>query len=73
MTTTISTSSKNQFTKIRKYLTNKRIFFTPSLNNGVYALTIFELTNIGIDSLITKMTKHFHLSPKQQEPQARAA
>ena len=73
MTTTISTSSKNQFTKIRKYLTNKRIFFIPSINNGVYALTIFELTNIEIDSLINKMTKHFHLSPKQQEPMALAA
>ena len=73
MTTTISTSSKNQFTKIRKYLTNKRIFFTPSLNNGVYVLTIFELTNIEIDSLITKMTKHFLLSPKRQEPMALAA
>jgi len=73
MTTTISTSSKNQFTKIRKYLTNKRIFFTPSFNNGVYALTIFELTNNEIDSLITKMTKHFHLSFKQQEPLALAA
>ena len=73
MTTTISTSSKNQFTKIRKYLSNKRIFFTLSLNNGVYALTIFELTNIEIDSLIAKMTKHFHLSPKQQEPMALAA
>ena len=73
MTTTISTSSKNQFTKICKYLSNKRIFFTPSLNNGVYVLTIFELTNIEIDSLITKMTKHFHLSPIQQELQALAA
>ena len=73
MTTTISTSSKNHFSKIRKYLTNKRIFFTPSLNNGVYALTIFELTNNEIDSLINKMTKHFHLSPKQQEPMALAA
>jgi len=73
MTTTISTSSKNQFTKIRKYLTNKRIFFTPSLNNGVYALTIFDLTNIETNYLITKMTKHFHLSPKQQEPMALAA
>ena len=72
MTTTISTSSKNQFSKIRKYLTNKRIFFTPSLHNGVYALTIFELTNIEIDSLITKMTKHFHLT-NQQEPMALAA
>ena len=73
MTTTIKTSSKNYFNKIQKYLTNKRIFFTPSLNNGVYALTIFEFTNIEIDSLITKMTKHFHLSPKQQEPMALAA
>ena len=73
MTTTIKTSSKNYFNKIRKYLTNKRIFFTPSFNNGVYALTIFELTNIEIDSLITKMTKHFHLSPIQQELHALAA
>jgi len=73
MTTTIKTSSKNYFNKIQKYLTNKRIFFTPSLNNGAYVLTIFELTNIEIDSLITKMTKHFHLSPKQQEPMALAA
>ena len=73
MTTTIKTSSKNYFNKIQKYLTNKRIFFTPSFNNGVYALTIFELTNIEIDSLITKMTKHFHLSPIQQELQALAA
>ena len=73
MTTTIKTSSKNYFNKIQKYLTNKRIFFTPSFNNGVYALTIFELTIIEIDSLITKMTKHFHLSPIQQELQALAA
>lgn len=73
MTTTIKTSSKNYFNKIQKYLTNKRIFFTPSFNNGVYALTIFELTNIEIDSLITKMTKHFHLSPIQQELQSLAA
>ena len=73
MTTTIRTSSKKQFTKIRKYLTNKRIFFTPSFNNGVYALTIFDLTSIETNYLITKMTKHFHLSPKQQEPLALAA
>jgi hypothetical protein len=72
MTTTIRTSSKNQFTKIRKYLTNKRVFFTPSLNNGVYALTIFDLTSIETNSLIAKMTKHFHLT-KQLEPLALAA
>ena len=73
MTTTISTSSKNQFTKIRKYLTNKRVFFTPSVENGVYALTIFDLDSFGTNALLNKMTKHFHLSPKQQEPLALAA
>ena len=72
MTTTIRTNSKNYFNKIHKYLYNKRVFFTSSVENGVYALTIFELTNIEIDSLITKMTKHFHLA-KQPEPLALAA
>ena len=73
MTTTIKTSSKNYFNKIQKYLNNKRIFFTPSLNDGIYALTIFDLTTIENNSLIQKMTKHFHLSHKQQEPLALAA
>ena len=73
MTTTIRTSSMNYFTKIQKYLTNKRVFFTPSLNLGVYALTIFDLTNVETTSLLNKMTKHFHLNPKQQEPLALAA
>ena len=73
MATTIRTSSKNYFTKIQKYLYNKRIFFTPSLNDGVYALTIFDLSSIETTSLLSKMTKHFHLSPKQQEPLAIAA
>jgi len=73
MTTTIKTSSKNYFNKIQKYLTNKRLFFTPSLNDGIYALTIFDLTTTETNSLIQKMTKHFHLSPKQSEPLALAA
>ena len=73
MTTTIRTSSKNYFNKIQKYIKNKRVFFTSSIENGVYTLTIFDLTNIEINSLIIKMTKHFHLSPKQQEPLALAA
>jgi len=73
MTTTIRTSSKNYFNKIQKYITNKRVFFTPSVENGVYALTIFDLDSIETNSLIAKMTKHFHLSPKQREPLALAA
>ena len=72
MTTTIRTSSENYFNKIQKYLTNKRVFFTSSLNKGVYTLTIFDLTSIETNSLIAKMTKHFHLT-KQQEPLALAA
>jgi hypothetical protein len=72
MTTTIRTNSKNYFNKIQKYITNKRVFFTPSLNNGVYALTIFDLDSIETNSLIAKMTKHFHLT-KQLEPLALAA
>ena len=73
MVTTIRTSSKKYFNKIQKYLYNKRFFFTPSLNDGIYALTIFDLTTIETNSLIQKMTKHFHLSHKQQEPLALAA
>ena len=73
MTTTIRTSSKNYFNKIQKYLNNKRVFFTPSINNKVYTLTIFDLSSSQTTLLIQKLTKHFHLSPKQSEPWALAA
>ena len=72
MATTIKTSSKNYFNKIQKYLNNKRVFFTPSLNLGVYALTIFDLNQDQTNSLISKMTKQFHLT-MQLEPWALAA
>jgi len=73
MTTTIRTSSKNYFNKIQKYIKNKRVFFTSSIENGVYTLTIFDLNSFETNTLLNKMTKHFHLSPKQQEPLALAA
>lgn len=74
MTTTIRTSSKNYFNKIQKYLKNKRLFFTPSFNDGVYTFTIFDLSFSQTTSLIQKLTKHFHLTSKsQQEPLALAA
>ena len=72
MATTIRTSSKNYFNKIQKYLHNKRVFFTPSLNLGVYTLTIFDFSEVETTSLLKKMTKRFHLT-KQQEPLALAA
>lgn len=72
--TTINTSSKNYFNKIQKYLTNKRIFFAPSLNQEVYSLHIFNLTSNETNFLIQSMVKHLHLSPlSQQEPLALAA
>ena len=73
MATTIRTSSKNYFIKIQKYLNNKRLFFTSSLNDEIYTLTIFDLSSSQTTSLIQKLTKHFHLSPNQSEPLALAA
>ena len=66
MTTTIRTSSQNYFTKIQKYLKNKRVFFVSSLSNEFYTLTIFDLSDIETSSLINKMTKHFHLTNRQE-------
>ncbi|MBR6980740.1 MAG: hypothetical protein IKH88_13020 [Prevotella sp.] len=71
--TTISTSSKKLFSKIEKYLKNKRVRFTPSFCNGIHALDIFDLSESETTSLIQKMTKHFHLTPIQQVPMAPAA
>jgi hypothetical protein len=73
MATTIKTNSKNYFNKIQKYLNNKRLIYTSSHHLGVYALTIFDLSEVETTSLISKITKHFHLSPKQPEPMALAA
>ena len=72
MATTIRTSSKNYFTKIQKYLKNKRVFFVSSFNDEVYTLIIFNLSSIETTSLINKMTKHFNLT-NRQEPLALAA
>ena len=70
---TISTSSKNLFSKIQKYLKNKRVRLTTSQGNERYALTIFDLSDSQTTSLIQKMTKYLHLTPRQQEPTALAA
>jgi len=73
MATTIRTSSKNYFDKIKKYLNNKKLCFSSSFNNGVYTLIIFHLDEVTTHYLIQKMTRHFHLTSKQLEPMALAA
>ena len=82
MATTINTSSKNYFNKIKKYFFNKRLCFTSTINrsalplgsskNGVYTLIIFNLDEVTTHYLIQKMTRHFHLT-SQLEPLALAA
>lgn len=62
-TTTIRTSSKNQFNKIQKYLKNRRVRFTSCVENQSFALTLFCLTSEETTRLIQRMTKHFHLTP----------
>ena len=71
--TTISTNSENMFSKIQKYLKNKRVCFTSSQSNEIHALNIFDLSDSETTSLIQKMTKHLHLTPRQQQPIALAA
>lgn len=73
MATTIRTSSKNYFDKIKKYLNNKKLCLTSSFNNGGYTLIIFNLDEVTTHYLIQKMTRHFHLTSKQLEPMALAA
>ena len=60
-TTTIRTSSKNLYERIHNYIKNKRISFVPSISNNSYAITLFGLDNKEADTLIIKMTRHFHL------------
>ena len=62
-TTIIRTSSKNQFTKIQKYLKNRKVRFVSCPKNQSFALTLFGLTSDETNLLIQRMTRHFHLSP----------
>ncbi len=83
MATTISTISRSYFNKIQKYLNNKKLCFTSTINrsalplgsskNGVYTLIIFNLDEVTTHYLIQKMTRHFRLTSKQLEPMALAA
>lgn len=62
-TTTIRTSSKNQFNKIQKYLKNRKVRFTSCVENQSFALFLFGLTSDETNRLIQRMTRHFHLTP----------
>ena len=72
MATKITTASTKSFAKIKSFLKREKVFFTSSLNNGVYTFFVFNLTNIETTTLINKMTQRLHFT-KQQESLARAA
>ena len=71
--TIIRTSSKNQFTKIQKYLKNRRVRFVSCPENQSFSLTLFGLTSDETNLLIQRMTRHFHLSPLHSAHLALAA
>ena len=72
-TTIIRTSSKNQFTKIQKYLKNRSVRFVSCPENQSFSLTLFGLTYDETNLLIQRMTRHFHLSPLHSAHLALAA
>ena len=72
MATKISTVSTKSFAKIKSFLKREKVFFSSSLNNGVYTFFVFGLTNNETTTLVNKMTKRLHFT-KQQEPLALAA
>ena len=73
MTSTIKTSSDKLFAKIKNYLKRQKAFCVSTCTNGLFAITIFHTDDLELYYQVERMTKHFHLYPKQQEPWALAA
>jgi len=73
MTSTIKTSNEKLFKRIRSYLRRQEAFCVSTRQNGLYAITIYHLDDLELYYQIYRTIRHFHLSPKQQEPLALAA
>ena len=58
MSTTISTTSKNFFLSIKKYLFDNGIFYSYSAENERYTLNILGLTSQESKELLTKFLIH---------------
>ena len=50
----------------KKVLPKAVVIGMTNYNNEVYTFTIFDLSDIETSSLINKMTKHFHLTNRQE-------
>ena len=73
MSTTIRTTSEKQMNQIRRFVKKNKIHNTITLENGVYIISLFGLTQSESEKFIKNFIKTNHLTKVQQEPQALAA
>ena len=73
MSTTIRTTSEKQMNQIRRFAKMNKGYSTITLENEIYNITLFGLTNSETEKFIKNFIKTNHLTKMQQEPQALAA
>lgn len=73
MNTTIKTTSENQMNQIRRFVKKNKGYCSITLENKIYNITLFGLTNSEIEKFIKVFIKTNHLTKMQQEPLALAA
>ena len=73
MSTTIKTTSEKQMDQIRRFVKKNRIQHSITLENGIFTISLFGLTQSESEKFIKNFIKTNHLIKVQQEPQALAA
>ena len=73
MSTTIRTVSENQMNQIRRFVKKSKGYCSITLENEIYNITLFGLTQSESEKFIKNFIKTNHLTKMQQEPLALAA
>jgi hypothetical protein len=73
MSTTIKTSSEKQMDQIRRFTKKNKTYYTITLENGIYTITLFGLTISESEKFIKDFIKINHLTKMQQKPQTLVA
>ena len=73
MSTTIRTTSEKQMNQIRRFVKKNKSYCTITLENEIYNITLFGLTNSEIEKFIKDFIKTNHLTKVQQESQSLGA
>ncbi len=66
MTTTINTTSKNIFDRIRGFLKSKKVSFSSIIFPDDYTIKISDLTTYETEELIKNLTTRLRLKQKSQ-------